>query len=258
MRQSDYMKALTRQISDKKMRKEIQQEIEDHIQDQMEEYIADGITPEEAYRRTIEEMGEPEEVGWQLNKIYRRYVDIPMLVYFVCWSIGLVFTRMAICYESKFPEAQTVGFTIVGCMMLIIGLIWSAYEKRNDLPLLYAWGKNWAGCAVSNSGLMLAAAVMGFGDTFAHAVIVCTLIGIAMTVERAFISYCKNKREAELLWEVGVAETEVNWKGKVKIHGKVMKAIAVEGETIQKGMPVMMCDLRGFQPIVQRLETNIR
>lgn len=254
MKQSDYIKELTRQISDKKMRQEIEQEIADHIQDQVEEYVAGGMDSKDAYNLVIEEMGEPEMVGQQLNKIHRKYIDVPMLIYYVCWSAGLMLVRMAVSYNSKNPEAQTVGFILLGCIMIVIGFIWSAYEKWNDLPLLYAWGKYWAGCAVSNSGLMLAAAVMGFSSTPKQAVIVCTMIGIAMTAERAFISHKKNKREAELLWEVGVAETEVNWNGKVKIHEKVMKVSAVEGETIAKGMPVLICDLKGFRPIVQGMK----
>lgn len=196
MRQSDYIKALTQEISDKRIRQEIEQEITDHIQDQVEEYVAGGMGSEEACSLVIEEMGEPETVGQQLNKIHRKYIDIPMLIYYVCWSAGLVFVRMAVSYNNRNPYAQLVGFTLIGCIMLIVGFIWSAYEKWNDLPLLYAWGRNWAGCLVSNSGLMLAAAVMGFSATLKQAVIVCTVIGIAMMAERAFISYKKNMREA--------------------------------------------------------------
>lgn len=259
---TSYITLLGREICDRQIRKEIQQELQDHIMDQAEAYIKEGMDMKNAYAKAVQDMGEPEEVGRQLNEIHRKYIDWSMLLYFLCWSAALSAIRLLMGYYkqpllSNDLRAGEVGIMLAGCVTFFAGIFCAAFEKIHDLPTLYAWGKNWRGCAFSNSGLLFAVTVMGFSKTPLYAVIMIIFLGVLMTVERAFIAHKKNQNEERLLWKVGIADTEVTYKGKGTFEGKTLKIAANKGDSIPRGSRIIICDMEGFKPIVQVIKEEM-
>ena len=74
----------------------------------------------------------------------------------------------------------------------------------------------------------------------------------AQIVLRSYIQTLNNKREMELLWEIGVADTVITYKGKGTFRGKQIK-IKTNEEEIQPGTPVVIVMFEGPKPVVARV-----
>ena len=71
MERRDYLELMTGQIRCKKMCPVIVREVEDHIEDQKQAFMAEGMKEEEAEKAAVEEMGDPVEVGVEMDQIHR-------------------------------------------------------------------------------------------------------------------------------------------------------------------------------------------
>ena len=71
MKKEEYLHIVTDQIRCKKARPDVKTELEAHIMDQMEDYRNEGMKEQEAMERAILEMGDPVEVGVELDRIHR-------------------------------------------------------------------------------------------------------------------------------------------------------------------------------------------
>lgn len=71
MERRDYLELMTGQIRCRKMCPVIAREVEDHIEDQKQAFMAEGMTEEEAEKAAVEEMGDPVEVGVEMDQIHR-------------------------------------------------------------------------------------------------------------------------------------------------------------------------------------------
>lgn len=81
MERRDYLELMTGQIRCKKMCSVIAKEVEDHIEDQKQAFMAEGMKEEEAEKAAVEEMGDPVEVGVEMDQIHRP--KMPWKVIFV-------------------------------------------------------------------------------------------------------------------------------------------------------------------------------
>lgn len=81
MERRDYLELMTGQIRCKKMCPVITKEVEDHIEDQKQAFMAEGMKEEEAEKAAVEEMGDPVEVGVEMDQIHRP--KMPWKVIFV-------------------------------------------------------------------------------------------------------------------------------------------------------------------------------
>ena len=71
MERRDYLEQLTSQIRCKKMCPVIAREVEDHIEDQKQAFLEEGMTEAEAEKAAVREMGDPVEVGVEMDQIHR-------------------------------------------------------------------------------------------------------------------------------------------------------------------------------------------
>ena len=66
----------------------------------------------------------------------------------------------------------------------------------------------------------------------------------------------QSRRETRLLWEIGTADTRINWKGKGYLCGHHMKVRvqgSEKGTEIPAGAPVMVVGMEGFKPVVAQV-----
>ena len=70
-RLSEYLEAVGAQIRWKRARRPLLRELSDHIADQAAAFEAEGQSPGEALSAAVAEMGEPEEVGRELDRLHR-------------------------------------------------------------------------------------------------------------------------------------------------------------------------------------------
>lgn len=257
MAANKYLKELTKQIHNKEMRDEIRKEYEAHIEDCKEALIDSGMSEEEAEEEAIRQMGDPEEAGREMNLLYRKIFDWRMLAWtLVCGVIMILFDVAIVHYGNEMGingNVPAVITNVIGSFLVCVGLIWSAVEKWTDTPTFYAWGKNWNGGGVMNSGVFLALGVffVGRSEFMLQMVYFLLMLAVLQLIERGLIEVYRQRREDHLLWVIGIAETDIlPYKGKATICGKSRKVETKKGDEIPAGAPVMVIELDGMKPVV--------
>ncbi|WMJ86286.1 permease prefix domain 1-containing protein [Anaerocolumna sp. MB42-C2] len=85
-KKEDYLELMTCQIRCKKARDMIAEEISQHIDDQKESYINEGFDKDTALITALKQMGDPLEVGKQMDKIHKPRLE---------WKVSL--TALILC-----------------------------------------------------------------------------------------------------------------------------------------------------------------
>ena len=255
MKADNYLKELTKRIEDPDARKEIMREYQEHIEDCRAALMESGMSEEEAEEEAVRQMGDPASAGRELNRIYRRIVDVSMLLWFLAGAT-FVLVSLEVCKRFGGLEVVTDGVPpvvhhVIGAVLILYGLALSAWEKYYDFELFYAHARDW-GRGVANSGLGLAIAVGFLSDTVAKGICVLLAVAVVQTLIRSMMILLNNRREIKLLWEIGVADTTVTYKGKGTFCGKRMKIKTKEGE-IQPGTPIMIVSIEDARPVVVRV-----
>lgn len=121
MRKEEYLQLVTDQIRWKKARLDVKAELENHIMDQMESYRSEGMEEQAAMKQAILEMGDPVEVGVELDRIHRPKMSwgilllvgilggMSVLLQFVLWRGGNATAQ---------PERQLM-FHIAGFLVML-------------------------------------------------------------------------------------------------------------------------------------------
>ena len=71
MNKQTYLEILTEQIRCKKVLPLVTEELSAHIEDQKTEYMSEGMTEKEAEEEAVRQMGDPVEVGIEMDRIHR-------------------------------------------------------------------------------------------------------------------------------------------------------------------------------------------
>ena len=129
MRREEYLHILTEQIRCKMARATIEQEINDHIEDQKAEFLGEGMGQTEAEEAAIREMGDPVEVGLEMDRIHRPTMAWGMIALIVGLSLAGYLLR-SIMYQTagKTEELFWVGtssswHTSLELPALLLGLV---------------------------------------------------------------------------------------------------------------------------------------
>lgn len=123
MDRQSYLQELTGQIRTKRARQMVAEEIEDHIEDQKNAYIAEGMTEQEAEENAILEMGDPVEVGVQLDRIHRPKMEWKVFAGVLIMSmIGLALQMMIVSMLYPVGEADRGILIVLGVNRQIVGI----------------------------------------------------------------------------------------------------------------------------------------
>ena len=88
---SQFLDRVEEQIEYRPVRESIRREMGDHIEDRMQDYISGGCGREEAAKKAVAGMGDPEVIGRQLNDIRRPRKDYALpAVVLLCVAAGLL------------------------------------------------------------------------------------------------------------------------------------------------------------------------
>lgn len=258
MNSAVYLKQLTRQIQNREVRCEIMKEYEEHIMDCKEALMGNGMTEEEAEEKAVEQMGDPKEAGIQMNHVYRKFIDWPM----VKWMLGLgvaitllkwIFTLLSggqSFFEYYFPEIPYTLQYGTAVAITVYGFLLSVWEAYADKPLFYSFARDWNGYYYINSGAILAVAAAFFVKWKLVMPLILAMCFVQVLI-RGFIAWKRGKKEARILWQIGTADTDIfPYKGYGVIDGKKQKVVTEEGE-IKKGSTIVVTSLDGFRPVVE-------
>lgn len=226
MTEEKYLKKLTKYIHDPEIRKEIQDEYRAHIHDCKQALICGGMTENEAEAEAVRQMGDPVLAGRKMDQIYRSNIDWKMAVWFVCCAllIGGLKVSVVIYYQKDLDnETYNLIMMVTGIAFLVWGLFWSAVEKCNNYELFYVWAEDWggAGTGLVNSGVQLAMGVAFLSTDFQTLFVLILIVEMVQMLERFLIVRAQSKKEEKLMWEHGVARTDIlPYKGLAVIEGK--------------------------------------
>lgn len=169
----EFCKQVCSQVRWKPAHRDITQELQAHIEDYMEELLLHGTSPEEAEQRAVAAMGDPADIGRQLDAQHHpvwgwllRLTSIAMMasiLFLVIWTVlnGLIFfsgfhrpnyyvEKGALAYEIKLNESKklnTITYVLDsvkvtndgGALVEYHTLVWNPVEAFNgwSSPTLY-------------------------------------------------------------------------------------------------------------------------
>ena len=137
----DYVQQVCEQIRWKKAHSIVSKEIEDHIIDQKYEYETNGLDEDLAIEKAILEMGDPIEVGTDLDSIYRPNPEWRLIILTSLMIILGVVIRSFITYDYQMPWKLTNSIVSIiigtGFMIMAYFLDYSIIGK-NSRKIYYA------------------------------------------------------------------------------------------------------------------------
>ena len=137
---NEYTKAVCEQIRWKKAHAVIREELENHIADQRDAYIAEGEEESAATERAITQMGDPVDVGVQLDRTHRPRLQWGMLCIIASLLlIGLAIRLMGLKTDYGYNSGRWTTWRQIACTILGIGVLAAAYFS--DFTLLGKYPK---------------------------------------------------------------------------------------------------------------------
>ncbi len=100
---SQFKEEVCKQIRWKRVHEAISKELEDHVMDQMAYYQSQGDAETEAMDKTLKDMGDPIDVGIQLDRIHRPKSQKSMILYVVILLLIGLFIQTFLVYDSDYP-----------------------------------------------------------------------------------------------------------------------------------------------------------
>lgn len=133
----DFLKTVCEQVRWKSARNIISQELDDHITDQTDAFIQQGVDEETALDNAVLEMGDPIDIGVQLDRTYRPKPNKTLIALtLIILIIGFI-TRIYVQVLSSKPVNFTQDFmTIIiaaGCMLAIYFIDYTMIIKYSRL-----------------------------------------------------------------------------------------------------------------------------
>lgn len=136
-----YLASVGGQIRWKRARRPLLDELEAHIDDRRSELIRQGNSPEEAARRAVAEMGDPEEVGLSLDRIHRPRPDWAIMG---CAAALLVFGLMLMWMfgDRRIYFGRMAFYALLGIAAMAGGyfLDYTALARLPEWPLFALCG----------------------------------------------------------------------------------------------------------------------
>lgn len=244
----EYLQKLSKQIKVTSARKEILSEYVDHIEDHKAALMDKGMSEEAALEEVLHQLGDPVSVGEKLNQVHRRGIEWGMTMYYLVLAAGLnLVPYLWGGWQVLASAPDFIHYGIAGILALA-GFVVCFIEKYSAASLFYAWADNWDGGGLSNSGLILAISIVPLDGPIQLKIFWIMVVGVLLTLERYLIAVIRDRKEQKLLWEIGIADTDITYKGRGIIDGKKIRLKSKEAE-IKKGSPFVIIGLEGFKPV---------
>ena len=101
MDKKKYIQTVTEQIRCKRALPLVTKELEGHIEDQKSDYMKAGMNAEEAEEAAVLEMGDPVEVGVEMDRIHRPKMAWKMIGLIAIFESGRNCTNVS--HKNKHP-----------------------------------------------------------------------------------------------------------------------------------------------------------
>ncbi|EDU36455.1 MAG: hypothetical protein E7210_00030 [Clostridium lundense] len=255
MREDEYLRILSKNISNRKIRKEICMEIKNHIMDQKEVYIKMGYSNDDAEKAAIKDMGDPKATGKMLDSVHPPTIDWIQIIALIMITLTLqVLKMLSELGGSYFSSIAPIDILrILGIFLSAYGLIWIGVEKYSDLPFFY--GKSQRGGSNANAVFICSLAIVMMSHSLLQTIILLLIFALIIAIERSIIESKRIKKEQKFLWQQGIAYEDFNYKGKAIFNNAPQKVYS-QDEPIKKGDPIIITKIDGFNLIVKKQDLH--
>ena len=141
---NEYLEIVSAQIRCKRAVPYLKEELEDHIQDQKDAYIADGMSPFEAERAAVREMGDPVETGVWLDQVHRPKMEWKILLGAVALGIIGIIIQISIVVAVGNPnymyETNRQTAIFLGGIIIMLIVCYLDYSKLAKCARILWWG----------------------------------------------------------------------------------------------------------------------
>lgn len=137
-----YLDNICSLIKNKRVHEEVKSEIKAHLEELERGYERDGKREEEATDLALKSLGNPKEIGKNLNKIHSAKIDFKLIIT-ACFLVIFGFLGIA-----TFDKGQSsimgntylmnnIVYIIIGIIFFIIGLLWDFRKIKKYSIFLY-------------------------------------------------------------------------------------------------------------------------
>jgi cell division protein FtsW (lipid II flippase) len=115
---TEYLKTVCAQIRWEKSHNVISKELLNHLEDQKNAFLSDGLSENEAEQKAIDEMGNPVQIGTDLDRAYRPKTEWGLLLFTAFLLVAGIFAR------SLLADTDSSSFSILNVALgLFAGLV---------------------------------------------------------------------------------------------------------------------------------------
>jgi len=253
MKADEYLRILSKNISNRKMRKEICMEMRDHISDQKQTYVRMGYSDDAAEEAAVKDMGDPNDAGRMLDCVHPPAVDWIQVAALVAITLTLQLIKWLLEFDgSDFLSMAPVDILrITGIFLSVYAVIWIAVEKYLDLPFFY--GRSQRGGSNANGVFICSLGIVLMSHSFLHTTILLFVFAPIIIVERYIVESKRVEKEQKFLWQKGIAADDFNYKGTGLFNNDV-KTVYSECGPIEKGSPITIVRIDGFSLVVKKTD----
>ena len=264
MKANAYLRKMVQTVADRSVKDDICSELQDCIDDFIEMYMEQGMSYEEAEAEAVKQMGDPVETGQMFNSVYRIKFEWRVAGYMLIWILFTLLMRtmvsmVAIGLTLEYFWEVAEATTLIGILFLLVAIILSWMEMKNDLPFLWiktSPSEHWAmpGLGVfSNSSAFAGIGIGLMAASLTQMIILYGVVTIILIFQRFYVVEEKNKKEQEYIYKECVALEDFDFRGDANIGTEKHKVQLMRGLTAKKGDYLLVVGTRGFQLIVERL-----
>ena len=87
MDRESFLTVCAQQMRCKAMQDPVREELNAHIEDQKAVYLTAGMEEEQAERAAVRQMGDPVEIGMQLDRVHRPRMDWALAGWICCFTL---------------------------------------------------------------------------------------------------------------------------------------------------------------------------
>ena len=194
--------------------------------------MENGMSKAEAEEEAVRQMGNPEEAGNELNQIHARVLDFSMFWWMMFFAFLVpvfeVISRLVtagkygiVGFLNEYQQMDKIPLQVhlvVGTAILCYGIILSIWEKYSGKELFYAYGRNWKGSYLTNSGTVMALAGLMCSAASPVRGFVKGLIGVFAATEGVMMKAVENGGNRQELHEV-IREASIKAKAELEKSG---------------------------------------
>ncbi len=213
---NEFLRIVGDQIRWKRARKPLLYELESHIMDKCDALTEEGMEKSHAEAVAVAEMGDPETIGAELNRVHRPRPNLLLLF----GSAALLILGIAMLWSvggNSYQFRHMVIYSVIGIIFLILGYFFDyTLLSRFSIPVF---------CSVCSFCFIFGMMNNSFLSTAAHQL--CYILPLAFA---AFIYSLRNSRHIFLLsccalLCVLLASSHIRFFGSVMIYNAVICCI---------------------------------